>query len=85
MKRLVAPDKAVKEGQIGGVIYPVQKDGTMHIDDAHAAAFKREGWAEPNAGGFARAAGWVCQECGFHGYFKKCGRCQSENMVRGKE
>jgi hypothetical protein len=83
MKRLVPPDKAVLEGQIGNVVYRQQKDGTMHIDDKVADAFKREGWTEANLGGFARAKGWVCQDCGFHGYFKKCGKCGSENMERG--
>jgi hypothetical protein len=84
MKRLVAPDRAVVEGQIGNVVYRQQKDGTMHVDDHHAAALKREGWFEPNAGGFAKAKGWVCDDCGFHGYFKKCGKCGSESMTKGK-
>jgi hypothetical protein len=84
MKRLVPPDKAVIETQVGSRLYKRNKDGTVHVSDADAKALKKEGFFEPNAGGFAKAAGWICEACGFHGYFKKCGKCGSEEMKRPK-
>jgi hypothetical protein len=84
MKRLVPPDKAVLETQIGSRVYRQGSDGTIRVPDSDAKALKREGFTEPNAGGFAKADGWVCIDCGFHGYFIKCGRCNSDNMKRPK-
>jgi len=84
MRRLLPPDKAVLETQISGVVYRQQKDGTIHADDHDYSALKKAGYTEPMAGGFAKAAGWVCLNCGFHGYFKLCGKCKSENTERGK-
>lgn len=89
MKRLVPPDKAVVETGIprrggGESVYRMQKDGTIHVADSDYAALRKAGYTEPNAGGFAKAAGWVCNECGFHGYFKKC-KCGSEDTRRGNE
>ena len=81
MKRLLPPDKAAIETQIGSRVYAMQKDGTVHVSDADAKKLKQAGYTSPNAGGFAKAAGWVCGDCGFHGYFKQC-KCGSENTHR---
>lgn len=88
MKRLLPPDRAAVETGVprpggGEVVYRMQRDGTVHVSDADARLLKKAGYSEPQAGGFARAAGWICNACGFHGFFKKCGRCGSENMTRG--
>lgn len=86
MKRMLPPDKAAVETQIGQRVYAMRKDGTVHVSDAEAKALKAAGYTEAQIGGFARAKGWVCQDCYFHGYFKKCGKCGSDNVKRpGKE
>jgi hypothetical protein len=90
MKRLVPPDKAVVETGIprrngGESVYRMQKDGTIHVSDSDYALLRKAGYTEPTLGGFARAAGWICNGCGFHGYFKKCGRCKSEDTRKGNK
>jgi hypothetical protein len=90
MKRLVPPDKAVVETGVprpggGESVYRMRRDGTIHVSDADAKMLKKAGYTEPSLGGFARAAGWICDECGFHGYFRKCGKCGSENTHKGQE
>jgi hypothetical protein len=84
MKRLVPPDKAVAETQVGSRLYRQMKDGTVHANDADVKVLKEAGFFEPNAGGFAKTKGWVCDDCGFHGYFKVCGKCGSEEMKQPK-
>lgn len=81
--RLVPPDKAVLETQVPrGVVYRMQKDGTIHADERDVKALRQAGYTQASLGGFARAAGWVCRVCHHHGYFKKC-KCGSEDTVRG--
>lgn len=80
MKRLLPPDKAVVETGIprrngGESVYRMRKDGTIHVPDSDVRALKQAGYTEPAAGGFAKAEGFICGVCGFHGYFRKCGRC----------
>lgn len=89
MKRMVPPDRAVVETGIpraggGESVYRMRRDGTIHVPDSDAAMLKKAGYIEAQVGGFARAAGWICNECGFHGYFKKC-KCGSEDTRRGSE
>lgn len=90
MKRLLPPDKAVIETGVprangGESVYRMQRDGTIHVSDHDYALLRKAGYSEPMAGGFAKAHGWICNECGFRGYFKKCGRCKSEDSRRGNE
>ena len=84
MKRLLPPSgQAVETGvpRPGGgeSVYRMQKDGTVHVADSDAAVLKQAGYTEPNAGGWIRASGWVCDDCGFHGFFRKCGKCGGVN------
>jgi hypothetical protein len=85
MKRMVPPDRTVVETQIGSRLYTMGKDGTVRVNDADAKALKAAGYTQANAGGFAKALGWICQDCYFHGYFKVCGKCGSEKMKRPNE
>lgn len=85
MKRLVPPDRAVAETQVGSRLYRQMKDGTVHANDADVKVLKQAGFSEPNAGGFAKTEGFVCDDCGFHGYFRKCGKCGNEQMKRPSE
>jgi len=84
MQRLVPPDKAVIETEVGrtGRIYKMQKDGTVHVRDDDAKLLLKAGYVRPSLGGFARSAGWICQDCHHHGYFRRC-KCGSENTVKG--
>lgn len=86
MKRLFPPDKAAVETGIprpggGESVYRMRKDGTIHVPDSDAKALKAAGYTEPSVGGFAKAEGWMCRDCGHHGYFRKC-KCGSENTRR---
>jgi hypothetical protein len=88
MKRLLPPDKAVLETGVprangGETVYRQHRDGTIHVADADVRALKQAGYTTPSAGGFARSHGWRCDDCGFHGYFRLCGRCKGENTRRG--
>lgn len=84
MPRLVPPDKAVAETQVPrGTVYRMQKDGTIHVDERDVKALRQAGYTQPSLGGFARADGWVCHDCGHHGYFKRC-KCGSDKTVRGR-
>lgn len=90
MKRLLPPDKAAIETGVpraggGEVVYRMRKDGTVHVSDRDAKLLKKAGYTEPQIGGFARAAGWICEACGFHGYFRKCGKCGSLDTRKGNE
>jgi len=81
--RLLPPDRAVVETEVPrGIIYRMGKDGTIDADERDVKTLRKAGYAPPQLGGFARAAGWICQDCHFHGYFKKC-KCGSENTVKG--
>ena len=84
MKRMLPPSGAAIETSIprpggGESIYRMQKDGTVHVSDADAKTLRKAGYTEASAGGWVQAAGWVCDDCGFHGFFRRCGRCGGEN------
>lgn len=73
-QRICVPDRAFAGLDVEGVRYRA-KDGVMTVDNPrHAAAMLRNGEAfvpaEP-----VRAAGFVCEDCGFHALFRTCGRC----------
>jgi len=49
---------------------------TATVDDPkHIKALKESGFVPASLGGVDRARARVCGGCGFHGYFKTCGRC----------
>jgi hypothetical protein len=83
MGRFVAPDRGVKETVIGGKKYNPDKGGIYNVDNAnHGAAMKREGFFEASLNPYAQGdyrRGFSCVECGFDGWFRKCGRCGHEN------
>ena len=87
MSRYVAPDKGVRETVIGNKTYQPDKGGIYNVENAsHGRAMKAEGYFEaslnPYAGGDNKR-GFTCVECGFNGWFRKCGRCghESESIV----
>jgi hypothetical protein len=89
MTRIVAPDRGVKETVIGNKTYAVNRQGVYNVENAsHIRAMKAEGFFEAslnplNKGDAER--GYTCTECGFGGWFIKCGRCGHENKVIQKD
>jgi hypothetical protein len=83
MTRMVAPDKGVKETTIGNRAYRPDRGGIYHVSNPqHVAAMKREGYFEASLNPVSAAdrnRGYKCVECGFDGWFRKCGRCGHEN------
>lgn len=82
MARMVAPDRGVKETVIGGSKYNPDKGGIYNVDNSrHVNAMKSEGYFEAALNPFAAGdgtRGYLCVECGFSGWFRKCGRCGVE-------
>jgi DNA-directed RNA polymerase subunit RPC12/RpoP len=84
MTRIIAPDKGVKQTEIGNRTYTVNRQGVSEVNNsAHVKAMKAEGYFEAslnpyNAGDQER--GYTCTECGFGSWFMKCGRCGHENI-----
>jgi hypothetical protein len=78
MPRLLSPDDAcisVKVPTYGG---ERKYDGrTIDVSDpTHIRMLKQQGYVQADvSGGPSRAGGYRCAECGFHGFFKVCGRC----------
>jgi len=83
MGRYVAPDKGVRETVIGGKKYNPDKGGIYNVDNKrHAELMKREGYFEASLNPYSQGdgqRGFTCVQCGFDGWFRKCGRCGHEN------
>lgn len=83
MPRFVAPSKHVKETVIGGKTYSTDRGGLYTVENrSHADAMKREGFFEASLNPYSqgdRQRGFTCVQCGFDGWFRKCGRCGHEN------
>ncbi len=59
----------------GGRRYMADRKGQVDVPDHLVSSLKRDGQLfEPNLGG-PRTDGFVCEGCGFHAVFRKCGRC----------
>jgi hypothetical protein len=82
MGRFVAPDRGVRETVIGGKEYRPDKSGLYNVENkSHAEAMKREGFFEASLNPYSqgdRKRGFTCVQCGFDGWFRKCGRCGHE-------
>lgn len=82
MTRFVAPDRGVKETVIGGKTYRPDKGGLYNVDSpSHASALRREGYFEASLNSYTEGdnqRGFLCVQCGFNGWFRKCGRCGHE-------
>ena len=89
MGRFVAPDKGVKETEIGGSKYNPDKGGIYNVENKnHAAAMKREGFFEASLNPYAEGdqqRGFLCVQCGFNGWFRKCGRCGHEASTPSRD
>ena len=89
MPRYVAPDRGVKETVIGGVKYIPDRGGIYNVENrAHANAMKREGFFEASLNPISEGdahRGFLCSECGFNGWFRKCGRCGHESSATPRD
>jgi len=82
MARFVAPDKGVKETEVGRKVYRVNRGGLFEVTDrGDAKAMLREGFIEASLMGATTKSGigFTCNNCGFGSWFKKCSRCGTEN------
>jgi hypothetical protein len=82
MGRYVAPDRGVKETVIGGKSYFPDRSGIYNVESPSAGkAMKAEGFFEASLNPYSAGdlqRGFTCVECGFNGWFRKCGRCGIE-------
>lgn len=89
MARIVAPDKGVKETDIGRARYTVNKQGIYEVSNpSHIRAMKAEGYFEASLNPISKddnKRGFTCVECGFEGWFRKCGRCGHETNDQPRE
>ena len=76
---MVAPDKGLKQTDVGGYRYNVNRQGVYNVENRnHVDAMKREGFIEASMMGAVTNSeniGYTCTACGFGSFFKKCGRC----------
>lgn len=82
MGKYVAPDRGVRETQIGSATYRPNKGGLYEVTNSrHAKAMKAEGFIEASLMGATtnKELGYTCVQCGFGSWFKKCSRCGHEN------
>lgn len=81
MPKMVAPDRGVKQTDIGNIRYSVNRDGVYNVENlSHVKAMKREGYIEASLmGATGKKLGYNCSQCGFASWFKKCSKCGSEN------
>jgi len=80
-KKMIAPDKGVRQTDIGGIRYNPNRQGVYQVDNSqHVKAMKREGFIEASLmGATVSGKGFNCKNCGFGSWFKKCSKCGSEN------
>lgn len=85
MTKIIAPDKGVKQTDVGGARYSVNRQGVYNVSNpAHIRAMKAEGFFEASLNPHSKGdseRGYTCNACGFGGWFVKCGRCGYENNV----
>lgn len=83
MPRMVAPSKQVAETVVGNKTYRPDKSGIYNVENKNAAkAMKHEGFFEASLNPYSqgdRNRGFTCVQCGFDGWFRKCGRCGHES------
>lgn len=89
-RKFFAPDSGIKsvniEGMRTGTNQRIARDskGFFNAESkSQASALKAEGFVEASLTGAApKAGGFHCDDCGFEGWFKKCGRCGNEECKK---
>jgi hypothetical protein len=72
--RVCVPQGSVAGIDHGGRRY-LAKNGIMNVPDHVGRHLIKHDECFP-AQDVPKADGFVCSSCGFHGYFRTCGRCQ---------
>lgn len=77
------PDGACKEIDIRSEsgVARYGRNGFAEVDNPMHERALREAGCFPATGSKPLAAGWRCQDCGFHGWFRTC-KCGSQNTVK---
>ena len=73
MGKMLAPDRQCRETEVAGRVYRGNRFDVTN--PTHAAIMRSAGYIDPGPGGATKAAGYVCGDCGFRGFFRTCGRC----------
>jgi hypothetical protein len=86
MARMIAPTGmntlSVTDARGKERVLAKNKDGTFHVNDRKLAKkLRQEGLGVAGLTTATRATGFICDECGFGGFFRKCGRCGHENKT----
>jgi len=83
MTKIVAPDKGVRETAIGNKLYKPDRGGLYNVESkSDIKAMKSQGYFEASLNSYSQGdaqKGYCCVECGFNGWFRKCGRCGYES------
>lgn len=74
--RVCVPQAAVAGIDHDGKRY-FARNGVMTVPDHVGRDLIKYDECFPAADSPAKASGFVCVSCGFHGYFRTCGRCGS--------
>ena len=84
MTRIIPPQGLREIGirtKRGTKVLRTNKDGLFHVNDPKLARqLKAEGLGVASASGVIEGQGYPCSACGFASWFKKCGRCGTENL-----
>lgn len=75
--KVCVPQGAVAGMEHNGRRY-LARNGVMTVPDDVGRHLIRNDECFPAADVPTNAAGFVCEDCGFHGFFRVCGRCQGD-------
>lgn len=83
--RVPAEDRRQVQQVIDGRTYTA-RDGFFDMPDGHARAhLKSAGYGRWHVPGIAnKRSGYMCTACGFRGFFRICGRCDSPATRTGE-
>jgi len=89
MTKIVAPDRGVRQTEIGNKTYTVNRQGIYEVSNpSHIKAMKSEGFFEASLNPISKGdgeRGFTCVECGFGSWFRKCSRCGHENGTPARD
>jgi hypothetical protein len=71
------------QGLVGGIDHPragriIARNGIADVPDHIARDLIRFDGCFPAAGKPSGVDGFICVDCGFHAYYRTCGRCGGE-------
>lgn len=72
MAKLCVPQEMCAGVDVDGRRYRA-RNGLVEVPDRYVSRLKRSELFEPSKP--VRAAGFICESCGFHAVFRSCSRC----------